>query len=86
MVCDADLWQEGGFCRPEKRKFHSLKHSIATHLLDARGELKFVQDWVGHKNIQNTTKYAQLTTRGAMRKPGSCLQIIGCIGPAARKL
>jgi integrase len=46
---------------PEKRKFHNLKHSIATHLLDARGELKFVQDWVGHKNIQNTTKYAQLT-------------------------
>jgi len=46
---------------PEKRKFHSLKHSIATHLLDARSELKFVQDWVGHKNIQNTSKYAQLT-------------------------
>jgi integrase len=46
---------------PEKRKFHSLKHSISTHLLDARGELKFVQDWVGHKNIQNTTKYAQMT-------------------------
>jgi integrase len=46
---------------PEKRKFHSLKHSIATHLLDARGELRFVQDWVGHKNMQNTTKYAQLT-------------------------
>ena len=46
---------------PEKRKLHSLKHSIATPLLDARGELKFVQDWVGHKNIQNTTKYAQLT-------------------------
>jgi len=46
---------------PDKRKFHNLKHSIATHLLDARGELKFVQDWVGHKSIQNTTKYAQLT-------------------------
>jgi site-specific recombinase XerD len=46
---------------PEKRKFHSLKHSISTHLLDARRELKFVQDWVGHKNIQNTTKYAQMT-------------------------
>jgi integrase len=46
---------------PEKRKFHSLKHSIATHLLDARGELRFVQDWVGHKNVQNTTKYAQMT-------------------------
>jgi integrase len=46
---------------PEKRKFHSLKHFISTHLLDARGELRFVQDWVGHKNVQNTTKYAQLT-------------------------
>jgi site-specific recombinase XerD len=43
---------------PEKRKFHSLKHSIATHLLDAHGELRFVQDCVGHKNVQNTTKYA----------------------------
>jgi type 1 fimbriae regulatory protein FimB len=46
---------------PEKRKFHALKHSISTHLLDARGELRFVQDWVGHKNVQNTTKYAQMT-------------------------
>jgi integrase len=46
---------------PEKRKFPSLKHSIATHLLAARGELRFVQDWVGHKHVQNTTTYAQLT-------------------------
>ena len=45
---------------PEKRKFHSLKHSSATYLLDARGELRFVQDWVEHKNVQNTTKYAQM--------------------------
>jgi site-specific recombinase XerC len=34
---------------PDKRKFHVLKHSISTHLLHARGELRFVQDWVGHK-------------------------------------
>jgi type 1 fimbriae regulatory protein FimB len=46
---------------PEKRTFHHLKHSIATHLLDARGELRFVQDWVGHTNVQHPTKYAQLT-------------------------
>jgi hypothetical protein len=35
--------------------------STATHLLDARGELRFVQDWMGQKNVQNTTKYARLT-------------------------
>jgi len=42
-------------------KFHSLKHSIATYLLDAGADLSFVKDWLGHANIQNTTIYAQLT-------------------------
>jgi site-specific recombinase XerD len=45
----------------EKRKFHALKHSIATHLLDAGADLSFVKDWLGHANIQNTTIYAQMT-------------------------
>jgi integrase/recombinase XerD len=39
-----------------------LKHSIATHLLDAGADLAFVKDWLGHANIQNTTIYARLTT------------------------
>jgi integrase/recombinase XerD len=43
-------------------KFHCLKHSIATHLLDAGADLAFVKDWLGHANIQNTTIYARLTT------------------------
>jgi site-specific recombinase XerD len=39
-----------------------LKHSIATHLLDTDADLAFVEDWLGHANIQNTTSYARLTT------------------------
>jgi len=45
----------------DKCHFHMLKHSIATHLLDAGADLRFVQDWIGHKNIQNTVVYAHLS-------------------------
>jgi len=45
----------------EKRDFKILKHSIATHLLDAGAEISFVRDWLGHVNIQNTMVYAQMT-------------------------
>jgi site-specific recombinase XerD len=49
---------------PESRRhFHALKHSIATHLLDAGADLRFVQDWIGHASIGNTVIYAQLTSR-----------------------
>jgi site-specific recombinase XerD len=62
------LWElmqqygEAAWLPMEKRKFHCLKHSIATHLLDAGADLAFVKDWLGHANMQNTTIYARLTT------------------------
>jgi len=48
----------------DKRHFHVLKHSIATHLLDAGADIRFVQYWIGHKNIMNTVisvSYTHLT-------------------------
>jgi type 1 fimbriae regulatory protein FimB len=45
-----------------KRKFHSLKHSIATHILDAGEDAAFCRDWLGHKNIQNTLIYARFSS------------------------
>ncbi|HTP49141.1 MAG TPA: site-specific integrase [Anaeromyxobacteraceae bacterium] len=46
----------------DKSHFHCLKHSIATHMLSAGGDLVFVQDWLGHRNIENTRIYTFLTS------------------------
>jgi site-specific recombinase XerD len=46
----------------EKRRFHSLRHSIAVHLLDAGADGAFVQDRLGHAHIQNTMVYMRDTT------------------------
>lgn len=45
----------------EKAFFHALKHSIATHLLDGGADVMTVRSWLGHKRIENTLIYAQLS-------------------------
>ena len=42
---------------------HCLRHSIATHLLEAGMDIEFVRDHLGHVNIQNTALYARITDR-----------------------
>jgi integrase len=45
----------------DKRHFHCLRHSIATHMLEAGEGIEMVKDWLGHRNINNTLVYAQIT-------------------------
>lgn len=45
----------------DKSHFHVLKHSIATHLSEAGADVRFIQDWIGHKKIENTVIYTQIT-------------------------
>jgi integrase len=44
-----------------ERSVHSLRHSIAVHLLEAGRGIEYVADHLGHKNIQNTRIYTQIT-------------------------
>jgi len=46
---------------PRRLTCHALRHSIATHLLDAGCSLEFVQDHLGHRSIRSTSIYAQIT-------------------------
>ena len=42
---------------------HSLRHSIAVHLLDGGQSLEFVKDHLGHKYMKNTEVYARISDR-----------------------
>jgi integrase len=46
-----------------KFSVHSLRHSIATHLLEAGEGIEFVREHLGHRSIQNTMIYAQITDK-----------------------
>ena len=46
---------------PHKRHAHCLRHSIATHLIDAGQSLEYVQDHLGHRSIQSTGVYAKIS-------------------------
>lgn len=45
-----------------KWHFHTLKHSRAVHLAEQGLDIKEVQYWLGHKEVNNTMIYFQFTT------------------------
>ena len=54
------------YCRSAKiheRGFHALKHSIAVHLAESGLDIKELQHYLGHKNVNSTIIYFQFTTR-----------------------
>ncbi len=46
---------------------HTLRHSYATHLLDAGVNLRIIQQYLGHKSLRSTAIYTHLTQDGHER-------------------
>jgi integrase len=49
---------------------HTLRHSYATHLLEAGVNIRRIQQYLGHRSLNSTMIYLHLTTQGHQRAYG----------------
>jgi site-specific recombinase XerD len=59
---------------------HTLRHSFATHLLERGVDIRVIQDLLGHRHIDSTSRYARVAVN-TIRQVKSPLEALNIAKP-----